>query len=176
MSDSNNVQSRIQGLSGVLTSGSHGRKFTDEEEAIIIDKMTAAKDAGETVSVADIRNAIKAHNEANGDEERTRAAVVNAIKRLDKAGKVDEAVLDSKGNGRVQYSDAEDQVLADALQAAADKGEEISLPDLTKALKESGVSPKERSLPSVRAHITNLMNKGKEEAETETEAAEEDVA
>ena len=162
----------ITALKATLTSGSHGRRFTDAEEAIIIAKMTDAAKAKTTVSVADIKNALKDHNLAQGEESRKRAAVVNAIERLAKAGKVDKAVISKETNGREPYTEAEDEVLYKTLEAASKKKEQVSIPELHKALKESGVSPKERSLPSVRAHIANLFNKDESETVTDDEAEE----
>lgn len=166
----------VPALKAALTNGSHGRRFTDDEDQIIVDMMTQAKTSGETVSVADIKNALKDHNHAQNQESRKRAAVVNAIDRLAKAEKVDKDVLSKESNGREPYTQEEDAVLFDTLESAAQAGKQISIPDLHKALKESGKSPKERSVPSVRAHINNLLNKSDEatdEVETDDDDAED---
>lgn len=170
------TERNIKALKATLTSGSHGRRFTDAEEGIIIKLMGDAKTAGETVSVATIKNALKDHNHERGEESRKRAAVVNAIERLAKAGKVDKAVLSKESNGREPYTEAEDEVLFQTLEKAQAAGETVSIPNLHEALKNSGISPKERSLPSVRAHISNLLNKDDDTVDSETEEDEEEIA
>lgn len=163
----------LSSFKATLTSGSHGRRFTDEEEGIIVSMMSNAKTNGKTISVAEIKNALKDHNHEQNQESRKRAAVVNAIERLAKTGKVDKAVLSKESSNREPYTEQEDNVLCEVLMEAQTKGEQVSIPDLHKALRESGVSPKERSLPSVRAHITNLLNKSSSESESESESVED---
>lgn len=161
----------ITALKATLTSGSHGRRFTDAEEAIIITAMTNAAKAKKTISVAEIRNALKDYNHTQKEESRKRAAVVNAIERLAKAGKVSKDVLSKESNGREPYTDAEDAVLFGVLEAAQKAKKQVSIPDLHKALTDSNKSPKPRSLPSVRAHIANLLGQPAEEAKDDKEQA-----
>jgi thioredoxin-like negative regulator of GroEL len=163
----------ISALKATLTSGSHGRRFTDAEETIIITAMTSAAKAKKTISVAEIRNALKDYNHAQQEESRKRAAVVNAIERLAKAGKVSKDVLSKESNGREPYTDAEDTVLFGVLEAAQKAKKQVSIPDLHKALTDSGKSPKPRSLPSVRAHIANLLGQPVEET---TDGQEQAIA
>lgn len=150
------AKTNLSSLAGVITSGAHGRKFSTDEENLIIKMATDAINSGETVSVAKIRTAVGEMNTKNGEEVRTRAAVANAIERLAKAGKLSKSGIVSEGTGRTQYTEEEDKVLAKALMAAQKGGKTVTLPELHKVLLDSGVSPKLRSLPSVRAHVTNL--------------------
>lgn len=156
----------LSSLAGVIASGAHGRKFTADEETLIVSMTEKAKKNGETVSIAKIRTAVGVMNTNNGEENRTRAAVANAVERLAKAGKLDKGVIVSEGNGRTQYTEEEDKVLTKVLLAAQKAGKKITLPELHKALEASGVSPKPRSLPSVRAHVTNLTSESSDTAAT----------
>lgn len=172
----------LKALEAAISHGAHGKRFTEGEEQVIIDTLESAKQAGEKISYATVVNAVKEYNHANGQEARKRAAVVNAITRLAKKDRCDDSVISKETNGREPYTEKENEVLIDCLTKAKDAKKAVSLAELHTALKESGVSPKERSLPSVRAHLTNMFNKankedeGQSEAETEIEEEESELA
>lgn len=166
----------ITALKASLVSASNGRRFTTEEDQIIVDMMTDAATNGTTVSVAAIRNALKDHNQNGGFEARTRAAVSNAIERLAKAERVNKEVLAKESNGREPYTQEEDNVILAFCEAAEQAGQQVTLPEIHKALLDSGKSPKPRSVPSVRAHLQNMIKKAEADETEETEEDESDIA
>jgi len=149
----------------VLASSVRGRRFSEAEENVILAEFAKATKAGTTLGVAAIRKAVAEFNTTNGAEGRTRAAIVQAIARLVKAGKLKESQVESGSTSRTKYIEAEEAFIQHLVEKAAKADEKLTVTAIHKALADAKVSPKERSVPSLRAHLSNLVKKS--EATTE---------
>ena len=149
----------VTGIKKVLASGTHGRRFSEIEENVIIAEFAKAKLEGTTLGVAQVRKAVAEFNTTNGAEGRTRAAIVQAIARLIKAGKLSEKQMDPGNASRTKYTETEESFIQDIVSKASAADEKLTVTAIHKALVDAKVSPKERSLPSLRAHLSNLVKK-----------------
>ena len=87
---------------------------------------------------------------------RSGSALTYRIKLLMRKGLISAEKLESE-NDRYPYTSDEDKFMINVLAVAAQQREQTSLKEIASALLTSNLSPKPRSVVSVRARLTTLL-------------------